>query len=208
MKKKLGLNRLSDFLEVMQRGANPGLLTSNSLPSLYNMVAIIFKQLFHFKSKCHFKGQEITCIMGYFSANADNCVNLSQPFFPFPNTLLSLIQHYSCYGNDLRFSSKYCCAPGVLFPLISLRFFVFLNHFLLPTTYKIRALSNHFNNQTACQNTKRRFKLVPFKVCATMIASHSMIKGNVDTRFQKERVVNKASRLTDCRAWVRKVSEG
>lgn len=125
MKKKLGLNRLSDFLEVMQRGANPGLLTSNSLPSLYNMVAIIFKQLFHFKSKCHFKGQEITCIMGYFYVNADNYVHLSQPFFPFPNTLLSLIQHYSCYSNNLKFSSKYCCAPVVLFPLISLRFLFF-----------------------------------------------------------------------------------
>lgn len=38
----MGLNTLSDFLKVRQRGENPGLLTSNSLPSLYK-TAIIFQ---------------------------------------------------------------------------------------------------------------------------------------------------------------------
>lgn len=49
---------------------------------------------------------------------------------------------------------------------------LFLNHFFLPTTYKTRALSNYFNNLAVIENTKRRFKLVPSKGDATMIASH------------------------------------
>lgn len=126
MKKKLGLNRLSDFLKVMQRGAHPGLLTSNSLLSLYNMVAIVFKQLFHFKSKCHFKGQEITCmITGVFFCK---CWQLCKSF----STFLSLPQHPPVTNTallllqqGLRIFFQVLLCPWVHFPPISLLFLFF-----------------------------------------------------------------------------------
>lgn len=67
---KVGLNRLSDLLKVIQRGENPGLLTSKSLPLLYNM-AIICQTTLSFWVKMSSVKKLLVLSQEYFSVNAD-----------------------------------------------------------------------------------------------------------------------------------------
>lgn len=126
-------------------------LSVQCLPSTIQLL-LLFKQLFHFESNVISRGKKLLkWPEGYSSVNADSCrrvlLNLSSP-----SPALSYdSQHYSCYSNHVFL-------PRGLIPLgyssLSSSSFLFLNHSFLPTTYKIRALSNHFNNLAVIQNMK------------------------------------------------------